>query len=158
MAGALPKSPSEFTKIPGAKVAIIASMWHKEIIETMVQSAKKHLMAIGLQEKDIKITWAPGSHEIPYYAKMLLDHQNNLDGIMAFGVILRGGTTHNDSVLQAAVNGFINLSLEYGKPIINEVIGVNNIEDAEKRAEDKGTEATFAFSEAIAFKRSLLLL
>jgi hypothetical protein len=38
------------------------------------------------------------------------------------------------------------------------VIGVNNIEDAEKRAEDKGTEATFAFSEAIAFKRSLLLL
>ena len=156
MAGMLPKSPEEFTKIPGTKVAIIASMWHRDVVETMVNSAKTQLVAIGLKEKDIQVIWAPGSHELPLYAKLLFEKHHNLDGIIAFGVVLRGGTTHNDSVIQAAINGFVNLTISQSKPIINEVIGVNDIEDARKRAEDKGIEAVFAFSEVVAFKRSLV--
>ncbi len=152
----LPKTPDKFVHIPGTKVAIIASMWHRDIIEAMVASAKTQLLSIGLEEKNILITWAPGSHELPLYAKLLFEKHHNLDGVIAFGVVLRGGTTHNESVIQAVVNGFINLTIEQAKPIINEVIGVDNIEDARKRAADKGIEAVFAFSEVVAFKRSLI--
>ena len=155
MAGALPKDPQDFIKIPGAKVAIIASMWHREIIVQMVASAKNQLLAVGIKEKDIQVIWAPGSHELPLYAKLLLEKHHNLDGIIAFGVVLRGGTTHNDSVLQAVINGFIDITVTHSKPIINEVIGVNDLEDAKVRAEDKGIEAVFAFSEAVNFKRTL---
>jgi 6,7-dimethyl-8-ribityllumazine synthase len=150
MAGALPKQPSDFLKIPNAKVAIVASSWHREIVNEMILSAITELRSIGVAEGDIMLCWAPGSHELPLYAKF-----PDLDGIIAFGVVLRGGTTHNDSVIQAAVNGFINLNSEFSKPIINEVIGVNKIEDAESRAKDKGIEAVYAFSECVCFLRDL---
>lgn len=156
MAGMLPKKPEDFTKIPGAKVAIIASMWHREIVEAMVASAKTQLLVGGVKEKDIEMYWAPGSHELPLCAKLLFEKHNNIDGVIAFGVVLRGGTTHNDSVLQATVNGFMDMTLMYSKPVINEVIGVENLEDAKGRAADKGIEAVFAFSETLALKRAII--
>lgn len=155
MAGKIPLEPKDFKKAPQARVSIVASMWHKEIIEVMIASAKQHLLDLGLSENNINVVWAPGSHEIPLYAKLLLEADSELDGILAFGVVLRGGTTHNDSVLQAAVNSFTGLSLAYSKPIINEVIGVNDIKEAEERAESKGAEAVFAFSEVFNFQKSL---
>lgn len=158
MAGHLPKTLENFSKVPGAKVAIIGSSWHREIIDEMIRSCESSLLSIEVKKEDIEIHFAPGSHEIPLYAKLLLEKKPDLDGVITFGVVLKGGTTHNDSVLQAVVNGFLQLSLEYSKPIINEVIGVDKLIDAKERATDKGLEAAFAFSEAIAFKRSLLLL
>jgi len=155
MAGKLPLEPKDFKKSPKAKVAIVASLWHQDIIEIMVVSAKRQLINLGLSDKNINVVWAPGSHEIPLYAKLLFEADLELDGIIAFGVVLKGGTTHNDSVLQAVVNSFASLSLTYSKPIINEVIGVNEIKDAEERAESKAAEAVFAFSEVYNFKKSL---
>jgi 6,7-dimethyl-8-ribityllumazine synthase len=154
MAGMLPKEPKDFIKIPNAKVAIIASSWHRSIVDQMVESAKNELLAIGVVNQNIQVHWAPGSLELPLYAKFLLEKNLDLDGIIAFGVVLRGGTTHNDSVIQSVVNGFCDLTLDYSKPVINEVIGVTKIEDAEIRAVDKGIEAVFAFSETVNFIRS----
>jgi 6,7-dimethyl-8-ribityllumazine synthase len=51
------------------------------------------------------------------------------------------------------------VSDRFQKPIINEVIGVTNIEDAVKRSGtnnwNKGLEAVFALSELLSWKRNL---
>lgn len=155
MAGELPKKIEEFNIIKGSKVAIISGQWHREIAEVMVKSAIDVLKKIGLDDDSILVHWAPGSLELPLYASLLLKNDPSLDGVIAFGVVLQGATTHNESVVQSVVDGFTELSLKYNKPIINEVIGVKDLKDAVVRAESKGVEAVFAFSEVVGFVRSL---
>lgn len=159
MAGFLPKPVKDFHKIPNTKVAILAAMWHRDCVEAMVNRAIDELLAVGVQRDDISVHWIPGSLELPYAARVLLEQQPELDAIIAFGVVLKGATTHDDSVLQTVVEGFSRVADRYHKPIINEVIGVTSVADAEARSDqsiaNKGVEAVFALSELLHWQRSL---
>lgn len=159
MAGFLPKPVEQFHKIPHARVAIIAAMWHPECVNSMVNRTVKELLALDVDGKNISTHLLPGSLELPYAARCLFERDNSLDAVIAFGVVLKGDTTHDDSVLQNVVDGFARVSDRFHKPIINEVIGVNTVEDAQKRSDDsvsnKGVEAVFALSELLHWKENL---
>jgi 6,7-dimethyl-8-ribityllumazine synthase len=159
MAGGLPKPQEAFHKIPGAKLAIIASMWHSECVEAMVERAKLVLLDLEVREENIAVHRLPGSLELPYAAARLFETDSKLDAVLAFGVVLTGATTHDATVIQNVVQGFSMVSEKFGKPIINEVIGVTDIEDAKKRSGDgpwnKGLEAAFAVSELLHWQKSL---
>ena len=159
MAGFLPKPVSEFHKIPHARVAIVASMWHPHCVNAMVDRAVVELKAVGVSEKNISVHTLPGSLELPYAARCLFESDRALDAVIAFGVVLKGDTTHDDNVMQNVVDGFGRVSDRFHKPIINEVIGVTSVEDAEKRSDNsvanKGVEAVFALTELLAWKASL---
>lgn len=159
MAGYLPKEVSQFHKIPKTKVAIIAAMWHRHCVDAMIARAKQELHAVDVNDSDISVHFIPGSLELPLAARKLFEHQPDLDAVIAFGVVLQGKTTHDSTVIQTVVDGFARVSDRFGKPIINEVIGVTDIKDAEDRSDDsianKGVEAVFALSELIYWERSL---
>ncbi|MGS2717474.1 6,7-dimethyl-8-ribityllumazine synthase [Eionea flava] len=159
MAGFLPKPVSDFHSIPNARVAIIASMWHPECVDAMVNRAVDELLAVNVDRKNISTHILPGSLELPYAARCLFESDSRLDAVIAFGVVLKGDTTHDDHVMQQVVDGFGRVSDRFHKPIINEVIGVNNIEDAQKRSDDsvanKGVEAVFALTELMRWQASL---
>lgn len=159
MAGYLPKPIEEFHKIPNTRVAIIAAMWHKECVDSMIARAKKELVTLDVKPDDISVHKIPGSLELPYAARCLFEADDSLDAVIAFGVVLKGSTTHDDSVIQTVVDGFSRVSDRFHKPVINEVIGVNTIADAKDRSDDslanKGVEAVFALSELLHWKRSL---
>lgn len=159
MAGFLPKNPENFSKIPGTKVAIIASMWHAGYVDKMVERNVLELLKLDVKETDIQIHKIPGSLELPMAARILFETYPDLDAIIAYGVVLKGGTTHDATVIDTVVNGFVQVSDRFGKPIINEVIGVVDLKDAERRSSDdtwnKGLEAAFTLSEFITWKRNL---
>ncbi|MGH1485722.1 MAG: 6,7-dimethyl-8-ribityllumazine synthase [Cellvibrionaceae bacterium] len=159
MAGYLPKPVEAFHKIPNARVAIVAAMWHPQCINAMIERTKKELAAVDVSENNISVHMIPGSLELPYAARCLFEHDKNLDAVIAFGVVLKGDTTHDDSVIQTVVDGFSRVSDRVHKPIINEVIGVTSLHDAEKRADDsisnKGVEAVFALTELLHWKENL---
>ena len=159
MAGGLPKPREEFHKIPGAKLGIIASMWHAQCVDSMVDRAKEILLELEVKEADLSVHRLPGSLELPFAAGTLFEHDPELDALLAFGVVLTGATTHDATVIQNVVHGFSLVSDRFGKPIINEVIGVTKMEDAEKRSGEsdwnKGVEAAFAVSELLHWQRSL---
>lgn len=159
MAGYLPKPVDQFHKIPGARIAIIAAMWHPSCIDAMVNRTRQELMAVDVEPENISVHKIPGSLELPYAARCLFESDPGLDAVIAFGVVLKGDTTHDDSVIQTVVDGFSRVSDRFHKPIINEVIGVKSIADAEKRADDsianKGVEAVFALTELLHWQRSL---
>lgn len=159
MAGSLPKKREQFHQIPGARIAIIASLWHGEIIEAMIERASSELAGLGVAAGDLFVHRLPGSMELPFAARRLFETDPTLDAIIAFGVVLKGATTHDDSVIHQVLSGFAEVSSKFGKPIINEVIGVTNLDDARKRADDsesnKGFEAAFALSELLHWIRQL---
>lgn len=159
MAGFLPKPVAAFHKIPHARVAIIAAMWHPECVNSMVDRTIKELRALDVKEENISTHLLPGSLELPYAARCLFEADDQLDAVIAFGVVLKGDTTHDDSVLQNVVDGFSRVTDRFHKPIINEVIGVKTVEDAQKRSDDtianKGVEAVFALSELLHWKSQL---
>lgn len=155
MAGMLPKALEDFHQIGHTKVAIITAMWHPQYIAQMVARARQALLAVGVEAADISVHSLPGSLELPYAARCLFEAQPDLDAIIAFGIVLKGATTHDDSVIATVVDGFSRVSDRFNKPIINEVIGVKALEDAADRADDKGIEAVFALSELIHWQRQL---
>lgn len=159
MAGFLPKPVEAFHKIPQVRVAIIAAMWHPECVNSMVDRTIKELLALEVKEENISTHLLPGSLELPYAARCLFEADETLDAVIAFGVVLKGDTTHDDSVLQNVVDGFSRVADRFHKPIINEVIGVKTVEDAQKRSDDtianKGVEAVFALSELLHWKSQL---
>ena len=159
MAGFLPKPVSEFHPIPDARIAIIASMWHPECVNAMVDRAVKELLAVGVSRDNISTHVLPGSLELPYAARCLFERDDSLNAVIAFGVVLKGDTTHDEHVMQQVVDGFGRVSDRFHKPIINEVIGVSCIEDAQKRSDDsvanKGVEAVFALTELMRWQASL---
>lgn len=159
MAGYLPKPVGEFHKIPGARVAIIAAQWHRDIIDAMVDRARSELLALEVAADDISLHLLPGSLELPYAARRLFETQPQLDAIIAFGVVLKGATTHDDAVIHTVVDGFGRVTDCCNKPIINEVIGVSSLDHARSRADDslanKGVEAVFALSELLHWQRTL---
>ncbi len=159
MAGFLPKAVSDFHKIPHARVAIIAAMWHPECVNGMVDRAVEELKAVGVSEDNISTHTLPGSVELPYAARCLFEKDEQLDAVLAFGVVLKGDTTHDDNVLQNVVEGFGRVTDRFHKPIINEVIGVKTVEDARKRSDttvaNKGVEAVFALTELLHWKAQL---
>ena len=153
MAGHLPKQVEDFKRIDGANIAIIASSWHRDIVDKMVLSSKEHLERLG--SSNISTHILPGSLELTLAAKILFSKNNRLDAIIAFGVILKGETSHNETVEREVANGFTLVSQEFSKPIINEVIGVKDIEFAKQRAKSKGIEAVYALSEFLDWKHKV---
>ena len=159
MAGFLPKQSQNFHRIEGAKIAIVAAMWHPQYVNAMVERAQLEMIDAGVKAEDISLHTLPGSLELPLAANMLFEADAELDAVIAFGVVLQGATTHDSSVLQTVVEGFGQVALKFNKPIINEVIGVTNLEDAAKRSDDseanKGLEAVFALTELLHWQNSL---
>ena len=125
----------------------------------MVEKAHEILLDLGVRDENISVHRLPGSLELPFAARALFETDPNLDAILAFGVVLKGATTHDETVIQNVVHGFSLVSDRFGKPIINEVIGVTKIEDAQKRSGEsewnKGIEAAFAVSELLHWKSKL---
>ncbi len=160
MIGKLPVKPSEFAAIPGARLAIVASMWHSQFVNPMVARAKLELLRLEVAESDISTHFLPGSLELVSGARTLFELDLKLDGILAFGIVLKGSTTHDTSIIQQVNQGFTLVSDRFGKPIVNEVFGVSDLDDAEKRSGNndmnKGLEAVFVISEFLSWKRQLM--
>ncbi|TPX00986.1 6,7-dimethyl-8-ribityllumazine synthase, partial [Schumannella luteola] len=72
------------------------------------------------------------------------------DGVVALGVIIRGGTPHFDFVSNAATDGLTRVALDTGKPVGFGVLTLDDEQQGIDRAglpgskEDKGREAAEA--------------
>lgn len=116
------------------KIAIVASKFNGNIVERLLEGAKK-----ALDENHIttyEIFRVPGAFEIPVMCKHLIKN-GKYDALIALGAVIKGATDHYEHVCRTCSDGIAKLSLETGIPIIFEVLMCHTIEQALERSSEK---------------------
>merc|ERR1712083_382752 len=78
----------------------------------------------------------PGSYELPYIAKRMLESED-VDVVVCVGILLKGGTIHMEVIANAVTNQLMELQMVHGVPLIFGVLTVLAIEQAVERAESE---------------------
>jgi len=142
-------------KVSEQQYAIAVADWNPEITHTLLQGAVDSLVENGVRLSQIKIVHVPGTFELTFAAKQLLDDYYCLiDGIkvhkysaiIVLGCVIQGDTPHFDYVCQGVTYGISNLNTRTdGCPVIFGVLTTNTLQQALDRAGgvhgNKGVEA-----------------
>ena len=129
----------------GLRITIVAGEWHTVISDGLLAGARRVLAASGAEVTELRV---PGSFELPVVAKAALEA--GADGVVALGVIIRGGTPHFEYVSSAATDGLTRVALDTGKPVGFGLLTLDDEQQGLDRAglpgstEDKGAEAAEA--------------
>ncbi len=145
------------TKNEGAKIGIVVSRWNSAITDRMLDGALKVLKGNGVLDADIVVARCPGSFELPLAVQYLLESKK-LDGVIALGVVIRGGTPHFEYVCDAVTTGVAALNLKYNLPIAFGVLTTDDVKQALDRVGEKGNkggEAALAVLEMISLKQEI---
>ncbi|WP_395093848.1 6,7-dimethyl-8-ribityllumazine synthase [Vaginella massiliensis] len=143
----------------GKKFAIITSQWNNHITYNLRDGAKDTLLDLGVAEKDILLKEVPGSFELIYGADKVATKNQNLDGIIVVGCVIRGATAHFDYVCQGVTQGIKDLNIKHAMPIIFCVLTDENEQQSIDRSGgkhgNKGVEAGVAAIMMSDFKSKL---
>lgn len=121
------------------KITIVASKWNAELVDELLESGKAHLEELGFT--NIKTVNVPGAWELVHAAQRELA---DADGVIAYGVVIRGETTHYELISESAAHGLMQVSVNANKPIGFGLIAVENLSQAQERTDssklNKGKE------------------
>ena len=121
------------------KITIVASKWNAELVNQLLNSGRAHLEALGFT--NVKIVYVPGAWELVHATQKELAHA---DGVIAYGVVIRGETTHYELISESTAQGLMQLSINTNKPIGFGLIATENLLQAEERVDpsklNKGRE------------------
>ena len=131
------------------RICLVSAPYYTDITENLIRGALNVLEKINA---DTEIVEVSGALEIPTAIKLM---ENEFDGFVAIGCVIRGETTHYEIVSTESSRGLTNLGLE--KICIgNAILTVENKLQAEERADpeifDKGGEASNALLSIIKIK------
>ena len=108
------------TTIPNAnnfRFGIVVSEWNPDITKNLQKGAIETLLDCGAKKENI-ISWeVPGSFELVYGCKKMLETLQ-LDAIIAIGNVIQGETKHFDFVCNGVTKGIVDLNIKFNTPII----------------------------------------
>ena len=138
------------TTIPNAKdlrFGIVVSEWNGAITEGLYKGAMEALMDCGANGENI-VRWnVPGSFELPFGAKKMIESME-LNAVIVIGSVIQGETKHFDFVCSATAQGVMDLNIRTQVPVIFCVLTDNNMQQAIDRSGgkhgNKGAEAAIA--------------
>lgn len=135
------------------KILIVVAPYYKDIADNLLAGARAEIEAAGGTHETVEV---PGALEIPTAIGMA-GRLANYDGYVALGCVIRGETTHYDTVCNDSSRGITLLGLS-GHCIGNGILTVENREQAEVRADpdgqNKGGGAAAAALHLIALARN----
>lgn len=122
---------------------IVEADFYTELAAAQKQGAVAALTAHGMAYESVSV---PGALEIPA-AIVFAEQTGRYAGYIALGCVIRGETTHYETVCNESARGIMDLTLQ-GYAIGNGILTVENSEQAWDRADmskkNKGGEAALA--------------
>jgi 6,7-dimethyl-8-ribityllumazine synthase len=145
MSSELPRKPRVFNT-KRSRLAIVASNYNERYADALVDSVIDELGDF-LPQARVDLVRVPGAFEIPVAVRALLDLEQPTC-VIALGVLIRGETRHADLVATSVCDTLQRMAVESRIPIINEVLLLDNEEQAKLRCLDedrnRGIEAARA--------------
>jgi 6,7-dimethyl-8-ribityllumazine synthase len=146
------KNLSNYDKnnLPNAKdfrFGIVVSEWNDHITNGLFKGAQDALLDCGTLPENI-IRWdVPGSFELIYGAKKMIESQK-VDAIITIGCVIKGETMHFEFVCEGVTQGIKDLNVISDVPVIFCLLTDNNEQQSIDRSGgvhgNKGTEAAIA--------------
>jgi 6,7-dimethyl-8-ribityllumazine synthase len=146
------KNLSNYDKdtIPNAKdfrFGIVVSDWNDEITNGLFNGAKAALLDCGALPENI-VRWnVPGSFELIFGSKKMIETQQ-VDCVIAIGCVIKGETMHFEFVCEGVTQGIKDLNINYDVPTIFCLLTDNSMQQSLDRSGgkhgNKGTEAAIA--------------
>ncbi|MFA5689647.1 MAG: 6,7-dimethyl-8-ribityllumazine synthase [Kiritimatiellales bacterium] len=129
----------------GMRFAIVVSRFNAELTAQLAGDAETCLQENGAAE--IKIFQVPGAYEIPVVINELAK-TGGFDALIALGVVVEGETPHAQMIGESTGLALLDIAREYGVPVINEIVGTRNWEQAAARCTSSRTSRGWYAAEA----------
>ena len=146
----------DFSALSGVRVLIVEARYYADIADELLKGAKAALETAGAE---ISVITVPGALEIAPAIAIAVEEGLEIDAVVALGTVIRGETSHYDTVVNESARALTNLSLEYLLPMGNGILTVENAEQAWVRArvseEDKGGFAARAALSLVNIRRQI---
>ena len=120
-------TPPVFDDAP--KVLIVAAPFYRDIADNLIAGAKAALEAGGCRYEVIEV---PGALEIPTAIRLA---EGRYEGFVALGCVIRGETTHYETVCNDSSRALTLLGVERRICLGNGILTVENRPQAEVRAD-----------------------
>jgi 6,7-dimethyl-8-ribityllumazine synthase len=134
------------------RLLLVVAPFYRDIADMLLAGARAAAEAAGAAHETVEV---PGALEVPT-AIRLASRAGSHDGFVALGCVIRGETTHYETVCNDSSRGLTLLGLE-GLCIGNGILTVENRAQAEVRADparlDKGGGAAEAALHLVALAR-----
>lgn len=128
----------------GKRVGIVVSDWNSSVTHYLLKGATDTLIKFGVQADDIIIERVPGSFELTYAAKLMIE-KGKVDSVIILGCVIQGETPHFTFVCDSVTEGTTRLNLKYNVPVIFGLLTTLTLDQAQARAGgrhgNKGDEA-----------------
>ena len=134
------------------RFAIVAARFNEFIVDSLIKGSLRCLRQHGAADADIEVIRVPGAFEMPIAVEKIAATRR-VDGIIALGAVIRGGTPHFDYVAGECAKGLGQVSLDAAIPVTFGVLTTDSIEQAIERAGtkagNKGAEAAMTALEMV---------
>lgn len=116
----------------GFRFGIAVSRFNETLTEALLEACRDALRQAGAKDGDIDVVRVPGAYEIPCIIADMAAAQR-YDALIALGCVIQGETPHAELINHSAARALMNISVDYGIPVINEIVGAYTVEQAEAR-------------------------
>jgi len=126
-------------------ISIVASLYNEDLVNSLLDSTVNGLRTL-IPGITVNIYRVPGAFEIPVCVKKLIE-SNNVDVMIALGVIIKGETSHAELVGSSVTQSLQEIATNFNTPIIHEVLLTENRDQAIERCggdKNRGKEAAKA--------------
>ncbi|WNM18844.1 6,7-dimethyl-8-ribityllumazine synthase [Flavobacterium capsici] len=129
------------------RFGIVVSEWNDKITNGLYNGAEAALLDCGVKAENI-IRWnVPGSFELIYGAKKMIETQS-VDCVITIGCVIKGETMHFEFVCEGVTQGVKDLNIKSDIPVIFCLLTDNTEQQSIDRSGgkhgNKGTEAAIA--------------
>lgn len=127
----------------GLHIGIVRARFNEEIGLAQQEACLEELMRLGVDPQDVTVFSVPGALEVGV-AVIQMAETTEFDALIVLGAVVRGETYHFEVVSNESAAAIARVSIGTGLPIANGILTVENEEQANARAAEKGRDCAQA--------------
>ncbi|MCO6417009.1 6,7-dimethyl-8-ribityllumazine synthase [Siccirubricoccus sp. KC 17139] len=150
-----PERVAEPVPGPAPRLLVIEAPYYEAVVSGMRRGAEQVFAAAGATHRTVAVA---GGYELPAALRMALSQtQEQYDGFLLLGCVVKGETDHYDFICTAICQGVMDISSETGAAIGFGLLTVDTLAQAIARSGDdkhnKGAEAAHALLGQLRLRR-----